>query len=159
MAKHEERESKGGRYAKGSVCDGCGKSAGLDYATDEEVCGSTDGPGFFVCARVRCPANAPEFQARSVEERRAHYAATRAKGAAPSRSRIVVRFDTTRFEFNHGHPPRGTGSWAFDVGTGPEFVPTSTFTEAKRAFTKILLDRLPRREGGGVEHVYVEVCS
>jgi len=49
--------------------------------------------------------------------------------------------------------------WAFDVGTGPEFVPASTYTDAKRAFTKILLDRLPRLQGGGVENLYVEVCS
>jgi len=73
--------------------------------------------------------------------------------------RIVVRFETTRFEAAHGRRPSGYGSWAFDVGTGPEFVPASTYTDAKRAFTKILLDRLPRLQGGGVENVYVEVCS
>jgi hypothetical protein len=47
---------------------------------------------------------------------------------------MAVRFDTTQFQFAHGRAPRGFGQWAFDFGTGPEFVPTGacSFADARK---------------------------
>lgn len=55
--RHSAR-GRDGRYEEGYRCDQCGKTCGDaqngDYCTDDEVCGSSDGPGFFLCNRVRC---------------------------------------------------------------------------------------------------------
>lgn len=73
--KHDRRDSKTKRFVRGLRCDGCGKPvAEDDYATDTEVCGGTDGPGFCLCSRARC---AKKLDGRTAEERRAIYAATR----------------------------------------------------------------------------------
>jgi len=72
---HHDERNRDGRYRASPLCDGCGKPVGTNYGTDAEVCGGTDGPGFFVCDRARCP----DLSALSVEERRAHYTAQRAK--------------------------------------------------------------------------------
>jgi hypothetical protein len=54
---------------------------------------------------------------------------------------MKIQFDTSAFKFEHGHTPRGLGSWAFVFGktdyvTVDEawFVPgpARTYTEAKR---------------------------
>lgn len=54
------------------LCDGCGAPTGDDYATDAEVCGASDGPGFFLCDTCAALEGTP------LEERRAHYTAQRA---------------------------------------------------------------------------------
>ncbi len=73
---HGERAPRTGRYAKSRACDGCGKPCGTAYFTDDEVCGGSDGPGFYLCERKRCMAARDD---KSVDERRALYAAQRAK--------------------------------------------------------------------------------
>lgn len=70
------KRSDSGKYKAGPRCDGCGKPTGDGYMTDEEVCGNTDGPGFYLCTRERCMK---QFVGMDVEERRAHYALWRAK--------------------------------------------------------------------------------
>lgn len=35
---------------------------------------------------------------------------------------MAVRFDTTEFEFSHGHAPRGRGSWGFLFRVNGEWV-------------------------------------
>lgn len=71
----------GGRYATSPRCDCCGKPVGTAYYTDTDVCGGSDGPGFYLCERVRCVAKRDGL---SVEERRALYTATRAATRAAS---------------------------------------------------------------------------
>lgn len=75
-----------GKYAHVTACDGCGKSAGYpDHCTDDEVCAGSDGPGFFLCKRPKCPAMA--WQDLPVEERRKLYTAQREKNDAKERAR------------------------------------------------------------------------
>lgn len=41
--------------------------------------------------------------------------------------------NTNRYEFNHGHKPRGTGAWAFEVAGEVVFAPgCQSFTAAKK---------------------------
>ena len=72
---YDARETRGGRYVASPKCDCCGKPVGTAYFTDADVCGDTDGPGFYLCERVRCMARRDGL---GVEERRALYTATRA---------------------------------------------------------------------------------
>lgn len=74
--KHERRENVSGRYEATHPCDCCGKPAGNDFMTDAEVCGGSDGPGFYICERKRCAA---KRDGKTVEERRAMYTAERAR--------------------------------------------------------------------------------
>jgi hypothetical protein len=76
---NEKRERENGRFAVSEACDCCGKGTGRDYCTDDEVCGGTDGPGFFLCARARCRA---KVEGLGVEERRVLYTAQRAANRA-----------------------------------------------------------------------------
>lgn len=47
-----------------------------------------------------------------------------------------------QYEFTWGHRPRGTGSWAFEIGGKTEFIPgLLTYTEAKKAAAKIAEER------------------
>jgi hypothetical protein len=71
---HDDRDYRSGRYRKSPACDGCGKPCGTNYFTDDEVCGSGDGPGFFLCDRARCCKK----RDLDVEGRRALYTAQRA---------------------------------------------------------------------------------
>jgi len=71
---HEERDEASGRYVGTERCDLCGKPVGTDYMTDGEVCGTGDGPGFYLCERRRCVAARAGL---SVETRRAAYEARR----------------------------------------------------------------------------------
>ena len=75
LGRHDAREARGGRFVSTPPCDACGKPTGADYMTDSEVCGDSDGPGFFICNRSRCSAKCEKL---GVEERRALYTATRA---------------------------------------------------------------------------------
>lgn len=76
--RHTSRDTAG-RYAKTHACDGCGRPVGTDYLTDEEACGSTDGPGFYLCERQRCVS---KREALDVNSRRVHYTAMRARNEA-----------------------------------------------------------------------------
>jgi hypothetical protein len=77
----ERSRDRGGRYKKEIRCDGCGKPIKPDdYATDSEVCGAGDGPGFFLCHRKRCLAKLPAEA--TIEERRAFYTAQRERNRA-----------------------------------------------------------------------------
>lgn len=78
-AQHTYR-GRDGRYKKSELCDGCGKPVGTAHFTDEDVCGTTDGPGFYVCERVRCRRR---LAGLGVEARRAIYTATRERLAPP----------------------------------------------------------------------------
>lgn len=72
--KHDERDTSG-RYTDGHKCDACNKPTGVDYFTDDEVCGGSDGPGFYLCARKGCEKRRDALE---VDARRALYTATRA---------------------------------------------------------------------------------
>lgn len=66
-----------GRYANERRCDGCGGHVKLDdYCTDEEVCGTSDGPGFYVCGLDTCASGKLDL---TIQERRLIYTAQRAK--------------------------------------------------------------------------------
>lgn len=65
---------KAGRYTKADPCDACGRACNeAERYTDDEVCGCSDGPGFYLCHRKRCiTARDPPL-----EERRTLYTAQR----------------------------------------------------------------------------------
>lgn len=67
-----------GRFSTKPACDACGKPCTGEHFTDGEACGSSDGPGFYLCERKRCEAKRPE----GLEERKAFYAAQREKNEA-----------------------------------------------------------------------------
>jgi len=79
-AEHGERDRRGARFVKAPSCDACGKSIGKDRCTDGEVCGGGDGPGFYICSRVRCAARLNDL---TVEQRRTLYTAQRNKKETP----------------------------------------------------------------------------
>lgn len=73
-----------GRFQQSILCDCCGKPMGdLDkegnHFTDGEVCGASDGPGFFLCHRKRCQK---AQEGLNIEERRKLFAAQRERNAA-----------------------------------------------------------------------------
>jgi hypothetical protein len=74
--------SRNGQYRVTPKCDGCGKPIGTNYFTDSDICGGSDGPGFYICDRVRC---AKRLEGLNVEQRRAVYEATR-NGEAPTKA-------------------------------------------------------------------------
>lgn len=76
MSYNDRNREQDGRYAREVACDACGRPAREDYCTDEEVCGQTDDPGFFLCTRKRCVALVPEG---GPEERRGYYNTQRAE--------------------------------------------------------------------------------
>lgn len=55
-ATHNARRRSNGQYAKWPACDACGKPVNDEerHYTDDTVCQGSDGPGFFLCGRVRC---------------------------------------------------------------------------------------------------------
>jgi hypothetical protein len=62
-------------------CDGCGAPIQSDdHATDEDVCGSGDGPGFFLCGSAAC---GDRYCHMGAEERRAYFTKQRAANAKP----------------------------------------------------------------------------
>lgn len=67
-----------GRYSSKPACDACGKPCTGEHFTDDEVCGGSDGPGFYLCGRVRCIAKRPD----GLEDRRTYYTAQRARNEA-----------------------------------------------------------------------------
>jgi len=79
---HNDRDHRNGQYRKSNPCDACGEPVGTAYYTDEEVCGNTDGPGFFLCDRAKCHKKR-DFP---LEVRRALYTAQRAINDAAERS-------------------------------------------------------------------------
>lgn len=76
---HEKRDSNTGRYVHSTLCDCCGKPCGTEPLCDDEVCGDTDGPGFFICERKRCAAKRDPM---TIEQRRELYTAQRAANEA-----------------------------------------------------------------------------
>lgn len=71
LKRHNYNErNRDGRYRKSPKCDGCGKRVGTNYCTDDQVCGSSDGPGFFLCDRLVCIERIGNL---SVDERRELY--------------------------------------------------------------------------------------
>ena len=85
---HDDRDYRSGKFRKSPACDGCGKPVGTNYFTDEDVCGGGDGPGFYLCDRVRCC----QRRDLDVEGRRALYTAQRAINDAADRP--ALRSDT-----------------------------------------------------------------
>lgn len=75
----KQPRDRAGRYSHKPPCDGCGRPCTGEHYTDEAVCGGTDGPGFYVCERKSCAA---KLEPMTVEERREHYTAQRAKNDA-----------------------------------------------------------------------------
>ncbi len=55
-------------------CDACGEKIVGEHFTDEEVCGATDGPGFFLCGDAECIESRPQ----SLRHRRRRYTHQRA---------------------------------------------------------------------------------
>jgi hypothetical protein len=74
IARWDKRDSGGGRFRASPKCDGCGKPTGRDCATDDEVCQGGDGPGFYLCGRVRC---GKRYVGMAVDARRAFFTAQR----------------------------------------------------------------------------------
>lgn len=62
LFKHTDKDARG-KYSAAPKCDCCGKptNEALRY-TDDEVCQGSDGPGFYLCHRKRCPHNRPWAQ-------------------------------------------------------------------------------------------------
>jgi hypothetical protein len=79
---HDARSERTGRYVESRRCDACGRPCGTDYGTDDDVCGGSDGPGFFLCLDY-----CNEVRHLGVEERRHHYTAQRARNDARERAR------------------------------------------------------------------------
>lgn len=82
-AGEEERELSG-RYRSSILCDCCSKPLGDlskdgNHYTDDEVCGSSDGPGFYLCGRVAC---GKVYEGKGVEERRVIFTAGRERNRA-----------------------------------------------------------------------------
>lgn len=71
------RRAADGKFRATPLCDACNKPVGTAYFTDDEVCGASDGPGFYLCERKRCLA----ARDLDVEGRRALYTAKRAERA------------------------------------------------------------------------------
>lgn len=67
---HADRAKASGRFKASPPCDGCGKPVGTAYYTDDDVCGGSDGPGFYLCERKLCRS---QFLGMTVEQRRDHY--------------------------------------------------------------------------------------
>lgn len=67
-------KDQAGRYKASALCDGCNKPVGTNYYTDDDVCGGSDGPGFFMCERKRCAA---KLEGLTVEQREAIYTSNR----------------------------------------------------------------------------------
>lgn len=105
-----------GKFKAGPRCDGCGKPIGTAYFTDEEVCGSTDGPGFLVCDRARC---AKALEGLDVEQRRARYAKQRELNDALARALWLRNKVAEARELAEREPPvlpRHPGAMAFAAG-------------------------------------------
>jgi len=56
------------------LCDACGSPIVGEHFTDEEVCGTGDGPGFLLCDGEECKARRP----KSIRARRQFYTFQRA---------------------------------------------------------------------------------
>ena len=77
-----ERNRRTGQYRAGPKCDSCGRPTGDNYFTDEEVCGGSDGPGFYLCGRKSC---AKQHEGLGIEQRRALYTLCRNALDTPSK--------------------------------------------------------------------------
>jgi hypothetical protein len=71
--RHSDKDRRG-KYRASPRCDGCNKAVGTNYFSDEEVCGGSDGPGFYRCERVRCST---KLEKLNPEQREAIYIANR----------------------------------------------------------------------------------
>jgi hypothetical protein len=78
MRGHQPKRDCAGRFEVEQRCDFCGKPITErtgGHVSDAEVCGETDGPGFYLCGRARCETARDALDA---EARLARYAAGRA---------------------------------------------------------------------------------
>ncbi len=108
---HDDRE-RGGKYRKTPSCDGCGKPVGTNYYTDEEVCGGTDGPGFYVCDRKRC---VKALASLNVEQRRGVYENMRQRCDAGDGKPVPIKHSCEverTFKRTHGTLNMATGEYA-----------------------------------------------
>ena len=49
-----------------------------------------------------------------------------------------VEVYTTEYQFSHGHAPRGTGCWAFEIKGEVVFIPgMKTYSQARREASQI----------------------
>jgi len=83
--RHTDRDDKSGKYKTGLLCDACNKPTGTAYHTDDEVCGTSDGPGFTLCDRARCRAS---YAGMDVEARRTMFTAAVAERASRFGNRL-----------------------------------------------------------------------
>ena len=81
---HDPRRDTSGRYAVEQLCDACGKPIHGEHVTDDEVCGNTSGPGFYLCQRDRC---GKKLEKMSAPQRRTLYEAQRAANERSESSR------------------------------------------------------------------------
>lgn len=75
MTDQQHNRDTRGKYKRGPICDACNKPAGYAYASDAEVCGGGDGPGFILCTRPVCSRSTKGLDA---DARRALYTQQRA---------------------------------------------------------------------------------
>lgn len=79
LYRHSDKDASG-KYTNAIKCDCCGKPTNeAERYSDDEVCGSSDGPGFYLCHRKRC---ATKRDAMTLAERTGHYCTQRAKNNA-----------------------------------------------------------------------------
>jgi hypothetical protein len=75
-------------------------------------------------------------------------------------SKIAISFDTSEYRRSHGREPRGHGSWAFDLGRGPEFIPGScTYGEAKKRIREIAAARFANIPAHLCRTLVINVCT
>lgn len=105
---HYDRDHSTGQYRKTAKCDACGKPVGTNYYTDDEVCGGSDGPGFYLCDRKRCMS---KRDLPTVEARRALYTAQREANEAADRPRPKHSCEVERtVKVTHSTLNMGTGA-------------------------------------------------
>jgi hypothetical protein len=71
LARHPHLDrNRAGRFVVTPLCDGCNRPVGTSFFTDDEVCGTTDGPGFYLCDRAACMRrrDLPTAERRSLYE-------------------------------------------------------------------------------------------
>lgn len=132
----ERARGTSGRFQSSTACDFCGRSCAGGHMSDTRVCGNSDGPGFFLCARASCRRARDKYEAdHGIDALAERYAEQRSKNDAVTRepryakpkplgTRFQIRFSNTRegaieFANSHGHemsPWEGNRSYCLRCG-------------------------------------------
>jgi len=80
----DRKRDRAGRFDVEQRCDACSKPITErtgGHVTDDEVCGTSDAPGFYLCGRARCERQRASLE---IDARRSLYAEGRARNDATS---------------------------------------------------------------------------